>query len=762
MSIQSKIEEIIDRRIGRNAYEGKGHLEVIRQKGAFFTDLTHLLDEFSALRETILSQIKEQKGEYYVMSIEDPTFMDKVELADPAAALLQLQRCQQECERLSKRFNRDTINISVVGRAGQGKSRLLQSISGVENDIIPADTGGDCTGAKSTIANAPGQMHAKIKFYTEQEIVGQINGYLEKIGASSYTIGSVSQISHIPVNSIQVTTTTQESLLEHLKKYVEHYDKYSGNLGQEIDETDKSRIRYYVAQYATGNPDEHYYAYLGVKEVTIYTPFPTSDVGRIMLVDTIGLGDTSMNLEEKMLDTLANDSDAAIVVRKADAQRDGIRNEDNQLYDMLAKALGDSGLKYWLFYVINSCEALNNTRTGKILLDAFKKKQESGAQEFAELMLVDCGNQEDVREKLLLPMLNFLASNLLNVDNNLLKSANAEFIKAYQLYFDFSGKVQNVLSGGFKKALQTGGKFDELYEDQLMLARRLEELIGKYSDKDAECDVIREEVMNVIANIASHCPTSEEILNRLTSGGPEAYPDNVYNYYSGNLRAAVRDEFEQINSSAIAGLQEGFKREVCEILESNDGGKLKNIPLQKEIEDGDSVAWLGALIDEKLSDFPLVVEAFNDIYTYRLNIEGLLEFKADRSLECLDPSPQNKAFIRPVFQGLEQNDIVEIIEQSLQNAIPVVADAMMGGIKELLIIPYNSFNARLRKLKDRVIIKEQGRRDLKNFYRENATAIWADEFRAMATKEVALGQLNEYCDKVKEKNVKDKFTIKLA
>ena len=221
MAITDKINEIIDRRIGRNGFEGKGHLEVIKKKKGFFEELGSLMDEYSTLRETILSQIKEQKGEYYVMSVEDPTFQDKVELADPSAFMLQLQKCQAECERLEKRFNRDTINISVVGRAGQGKSRLLQSISGVENDIIPADTGGDCTGAKSTIANAPGQMHAKIKFYTEQEIVSQINGYLEKIGASSHMIGSVSQISHIPVNSIQVTTTTQESLLEHLKKYVE-------------------------------------------------------------------------------------------------------------------------------------------------------------------------------------------------------------------------------------------------------------------------------------------------------------------------------------------------------------------------------------------------------------------------------------------------------------------------------------------------------------------------------------------------------------
>ena len=153
-----------------------------------------------------------------------------------------------------------------------------------------------------------------------------------------------------------------------------------------------------------------------------------------------------------------------------------------------------------------------------------------------------------------------------------------------------------------------------------MFARRLEELIGKYSDKDAECDLLREEVKSVIANIASYCPSSEEILYRLKGGDTEALPDNAYNYYSGNLRAAVRDEFEKINGSAIANLQEGFKREVCEILKSNEGGRLKNIPLQKEIEEGDSVAWLGALIDEKLGDFPLVAEAFKDIFAYRLNI----------------------------------------------------------------------------------------------------------------------------------------------
>lgn len=760
MAITDKINEIIDQRIGRNAYEGKGHLEVIRQKRVFFTDLTHLLDDFSALRETILSQIREQKGEYYVMSIEDPTFMDKVALADPSATILQLQKCLAECGRLENRFNRETINISVVGRAGQGKSRLLQSISGVENDIIPADTGGDCTGAKSTIANAKGKTYAHIRFYTEQEIVTQVNAYLEKLDAVHLTVGSAARIPSIPVDSINVATTTQESLLSQLRKYVEHYDKYSANLGNEIDVSDKSKIRYYVAQYDTGKPDKHFYAYLGVKEVTIYTQFPTEDAGKIMLVDTIGLGDTSLNLEEKMLDTLVNDSDAAIVVRKPDAQRDGIRNEDDQLYDMLAKALGNSGLEYWLFYVINACKELNNVKTGELLLEAFQKKQASGAQKFADLMMANCANESDVRDKFLLPLLNFLTENLQNVDNNLMKAANDQFTDCFQKYFDLCAKVNNVLSGGFRKSLQTGGLFDELYEDNLGLTRELKSLMDKYADQTAKCEAISDNVKSIIRNIASHCPTQDEIRHRLTSGGEKGHAPNVYLYYADNLRAVIRDEFEEINRSTIVNLQDDFKKEVCDVLGDDKGGRMKRIPIQGELP-GNPISWMEALMEEKMSGYPLIVEAIKDITEYRLNIEGLLEFKVDNALACLDYYPQNTKFVMPDFNGLSDDDIVFDIEQTLQNAIPIVADDLLDGIQELLIIPYHSFRARIRKLNDRLVFKKEGQRELKNFYRENAPAIWPEEFKNVASKEMALGQLNDCCDALNSKRAKELFIIKI-
>lgn len=761
MTFTEQINAIIDRRKGRNGYEGKGHLQVITKKKEFFEVLNRLMDEYAVLRKNILSQIKEQKGEYYVMSIEDPTFYDKVDLTDPSSIILQLQQCQKECERLEKRFNRDTINISVVGRARQGKSRLLQSISGLSNNVIPASNGGDCTGAKSIIVNAESKTYAKVIFYNELELIEQIQKYLDAVGIER-NISSINQIKSLQQDVYAMSehlnekTGKQQSRYQHLKKYVEHFDDYACYIGSTKDDIKEEDIRTYVAQYdADMKPT---YTFLAVKEVAIYTHFPVKDAGKLVLVDTIGLGDTSLGIREKMIRTLREDSDAAILVRLPSANGDGIRVEDDELYDLICEAMGAEALNKWLFFALNVADELGNHNSGVSMEQALRDRKLN----YAFVHKVDCGDAKAVEHDLLLPILEYLITNLSTVDNNLMCTANDLFEETFQIYFDFCAKMQNVLSGGFKKSLDGGGLFDELYEDQLELARQIDELSKKYSGRNLECSKIKEEVMKVIHSIASYCPTAEEIHHRLTAGGPDAYPNNVYNYYADNLRARVRDQFEEINHSTITELQEEFKQEICSILRDETGGRLQYIPLQAEIAEGDSVQWLQALIDEKLNNYPLIAEAFMDICNYRLNIEGLLEYKANRALECLDPSPQNEQYVQPQFQGKSIDEIVETIEQTLMSTIPVVADEMMEGIKELLVIPYNSFNARIRKLKDRIIFKTEGRRELKNFYRENAPAIWQKEFKNIAGKEIALGQLNDYNEKIIAQRNKKLFILTLV
>lgn len=287
-TIAERIENVIDRRKGRGKYVGKGHLDAIKEKKVFFTKLLKHLTDYQAFRKNVLEQIEKNKGEFYEMSLKDSEFQDNVINSLPDKAIDSVQRAIAECLKFEKRFDREIINISVVGEAGSGKSRLLQTICGVGDDIIPSDTGGDVTGAKSTVSNYAGDTYAEITFYSEQEMIKEVQGYLDALN-SGIELTTFNEIQFINVDSIETITTTGGSLLDHLRKYVDNFSKYSSKIGTK-ETIPASKIRSYVSQFAVGNNSLRYYTYLGVKQADIFTEFQIPDVGKIRLIDTIGIG----------------------------------------------------------------------------------------------------------------------------------------------------------------------------------------------------------------------------------------------------------------------------------------------------------------------------------------------------------------------------------------------------------------------------------------------------------------------------------------
>jgi energy-coupling factor transporter ATP-binding protein EcfA2 len=53
-----------------------------------------------------------------------------------------------------------------LGRMGQGKSRLLQSLTGLSDEVIPTGSQGVCTSTMTKIFHQPGSIKAEINFYT--------------------------------------------------------------------------------------------------------------------------------------------------------------------------------------------------------------------------------------------------------------------------------------------------------------------------------------------------------------------------------------------------------------------------------------------------------------------------------------------------------------------------------------------------------------------------------------------------------------------
>lgn len=133
--------------------------------------------------------------------------------------------------KLRTRFSRQTINIGVIGRAGQGKSRLLQSLSGLSTDEIPSGDRSHCTGVPSTIHHNPGvETYGEVWFHSERSFLNEvISPYYEKLqlGSRPFTLEEFSKNS-LPSLPQQFSGQAEPgAMYEHLCKYHTNFGKYS-------------------------------------------------------------------------------------------------------------------------------------------------------------------------------------------------------------------------------------------------------------------------------------------------------------------------------------------------------------------------------------------------------------------------------------------------------------------------------------------------------------------------------------------------------
>jgi hypothetical protein len=77
---------------------------------------------------------------------------------------------------LKSRFSRKTLNIGVVGRARQGKSRLLQSLTGLSTVEIPDGDDQHCTGVRSNVHHNSEieEAYAEVWFHTERSFLDEV------------------------------------------------------------------------------------------------------------------------------------------------------------------------------------------------------------------------------------------------------------------------------------------------------------------------------------------------------------------------------------------------------------------------------------------------------------------------------------------------------------------------------------------------------------------------------------------------------------
>lgn len=637
----------------------------------------------------------------------------------------------EQLTNLHRRFSRDRINVSFVGRAGQGKSLVLQRISGLEGDVIPSADGSDCTGARSIISNSPGcETKAEIAFFTERELVDIVNGYLAEIFKSdAYSVASVDGIGRLNIkeleSKIRYDQVIETTLLNHLKKYIDHIHEFRDKIGKSIT-ISKEEIESYVAQYSSQDHTLRYYTYLGVKRANILSSFPCAQCGKIILVDTIGTGATSLGVEEEMIQTVRDDSDAIILMMRPDPLRPRPAKEDYQLVHKIASAVSPEYAKQMLFWLINRVESGKAPNAEKV--PEFMEQIKKDNLPVAKILNVDCWKQDEVERELLIPVLEQMSSQLTNIDRLILDRVNEQLTALEQAYHVISVCVERALGVSVNRDERRA--FHKRITDTIARMTNDIRRLYLYHDKEkgTPCTVLENAAAVKLKNILRSAPSKETIMNRLNDGTIIQF--DALQQLTNQLRLQIINDFLGLNS-VLHDIVVKMKREVVDALLDETKGCLGRVI---GANPDDPEAWLRGLksnLDE--NQFPLLRDALQPLEDFHLRMENFLIYKVRCCLNPIDWS----ANIQPpqLINGLDNLDaLAEEIDTVLRHFLEIVHQSIANELSDFYTFPNTAIYAVLRDFYDRIAFArmEDGKTvelEWQYLYEDKIPLIWPEEHK---------------------------------
>lgn len=669
----------------------------------------------------------------------------------------------QELERLIKRVGRDSLNICFVGSAGHGKSLVIQKISGLSSNIIPSADGSDCTGTKSVISNVDtSTVTADITFFNHTEMVEIVNKYLDKITQKTVSTISVSNIEEIRMLSADdlynlVEGDEEVGFFEHLKKYIQHFDEYSSSLGKTIEVPEKD-IAQYVAQYKSDDASVKYYHYLSVKNANIKCHFPHDDVGKIVLVDTIGIGATSMGIEDNMLDAIENDSDAIIYMFRPDPLRPRLDYNTLATWGKIKDRITADYMKEMLFVVLNKVSSGKGENNKNI--PELRKAFGNPKFNYAKLLEVDCSSDTEVRTNLLIPVLTQLTEHIQIVDQRLIDKLNVVGDHLRQAYNEICLQTEKAFVSSANEDMKRYFN-DDIQDTYNRMLNKLRELyIDTYNKlRQSPCILLENECQKKLKNVLISVPTEEYIRNLLDRGTINQH--DAYKIGTEILRMKIIDDFTSLNI-ILSAIVENMKREVIDILVNT--GLLNKICIFNDNEP--SSKWIEDFLNktEAENKYPLIYSALRSFEDYTINVQGFIIHEVRDRLDVIDLALLKET--PDISHGLADKEkaakeIVDILKDRAFNIKSKLTSAFWGMYK----IPNKSMFAAITDLCDRLSYSKQSDNhhvtlEWRYLYEDWMHQIWTERYDQQSGMQQIAGEWNNTICSLKDMNQSEYFIIK--
>lgn len=723
---------------------------IVEQRRPRVRQLEQVEQNLQKLAET-LENLEEQR-QVILETLSDPAIAAQLQLIELSAFRQKIREEQAALARLKTRFGRATLNIGVVGLARQGKSRLLQTISGLSATEIPDGDGSHCTGVRSLICHAPQvESFAEISFYSEKEFLHDViapyyrderEGGL-RLGFPPPTLNQFAELALPNLPEDLPGRANPQTRYERLKKLHKNLSRYRTLLNKAPSTIPPTQIRDYVAQQNLN--DEPLFNYLAVREAKIYCSFPFEDVEKVALLDMPGLGDTGLGDEARLLKALSEDVDAVLFVRSPKPAGDNWTPADLALYDLAQQAISELPLENWSFLALN-----HNRRHGDNLhnCEKFAQSVRDGETKIrtSQLEIVDCSDPDEVRQKLLDPLLSHLADNLAQLDHAYAQACQESLHKLQTEIRTQLGRATRILNNvatSDGEMRQFDRYFDSLWEQ---LTDGVEKLLKELREQRKEPD---EEFARQISAVLEKCrtapglPTVEQIERRRNKVNALG---TAYNMYLDEIRTRLTNHFIELDG-ALKLTTTNLKQRVAAVLAAPDAGGLARLSPESGV--GLLKRIFELLADD--ADLAQLHRAFEVLLDFELSYRGFIQYRVREHLDCLTPDLTRTR--------VDSDDTPADVLGYLQNMYEEAIYNVEAAFKKWLADPNKANFAIVEEFIDQILRAEGAPQAWRNFYRTVRAEVWPNEFKLWSARSQLQKQWQNYLGQAEETNQPGKLTF---